>query len=222
MKVLDDMKESENGVFEGYDENHYWTNKSYLWKLPYAKILIPPHNIDLMHQEWNIVESIMRMCLDVIGFMKDNMNARKGLATLCDRLSLEAKTNAKENLSRPRAPYYLKLIERKDVLKWLKTLRFPDRYTTNIKWAVNVGTGKLNGLKSHDYHIFIERLMLVMFYGYLKANFWKMFAELSYFYMQICAKQISKAMMQKFEKKIIVLVCKMEKVFLSGWFNVMQ
>jgi hypothetical protein len=79
------------------------------------------------------VESIMRMCLDVIGFMKDNMNARKGLATLYDRLSLEAKTNAKENLSRPRAPYYLKLIERKDVLKWLKTLRFPDCYTTNIK-----------------------------------------------------------------------------------------
>jgi hypothetical protein len=64
--------------------------------------------------------------------------------------------------------------------------------------------------------------MLVMFHGYLKANFWKMFAELSYFYMQICAKQISKAMMQKFEKKIIVLVCKMEKVFLPGWFNVMQ
>jgi hypothetical protein len=51
MEVLDDMKKSENGVFEGYDENHYWTNKSYLWKLPYAKILISPHNIDLMHQE---------------------------------------------------------------------------------------------------------------------------------------------------------------------------
>jgi hypothetical protein len=38
-----------------------------------------------------------------------------------------------------------------------------------------------------------------------------MFAELSYFYMQICAKQVSKTMMQKFEKEILVLVCKMEK-----------
>jgi hypothetical protein len=29
-------------------------------------------------------------------------------------------------------------------------------------------------------------------------------------------------MMQKFEKEISVLVCKMEKIFSYGWFNVMQ
>jgi hypothetical protein len=29
-------------------------------------------------------------------------------------------------------------------------------------------------------------------------------------------------MIQKLEKKIAVLVCKMEKIFLPGWFNVMQ
>jgi hypothetical protein len=28
MERLDDLKESENGVFEGYDENHNWTHKS--------------------------------------------------------------------------------------------------------------------------------------------------------------------------------------------------
>jgi hypothetical protein len=135
-----------------------------------------------MHQEWNIAESIMSMCLDVTDFTKDKMNARKDLATLCDYTLLEAKTNAKRNLSRPRAPYYFKPTERKEVLKWLKTLKFPNRYTTNIKWAVNVGTGKLNGLKSHDYHIFIERLMSAMFHGYFKVDLWKMFVELSYFY----------------------------------------
>jgi hypothetical protein len=64
--------------------------------------------------------------------------------------------------------------------------------------------------------------MLVMFCGYFKIDLLKMFAELSYFYRQICAKQVSKAMMQKLEKQIAVLVCKMEIVFSSGWFNVMQ
>jgi hypothetical protein len=29
-------------------------------------------------------------------------------------------------------------------------------------------------------------------------------------------------MMQKLEKEIMVLVCKMEKIFPLGWFNVMQ
>jgi hypothetical protein len=64
--------------------------------------------------------------------------------------------------------------------------------------------------------------MLVMFRGYFDADRWKIFVELSYFYRQICAKQVSKSMMQKLEKEIVVLVCKMEKIFQPGWFNAMQ
>jgi hypothetical protein len=86
-----------------------------------------------MHQERNVAENIMSMCLDVIGFTKDNVNARKDITSLCDRPSLEAKPNARGNLNRSKAPYYLKPTERKEVLRWLKTLMFPDRYTTNIK-----------------------------------------------------------------------------------------
>jgi energy-converting hydrogenase Eha subunit F len=53
-----------------------------------------------MNQERNIMKSIMSMSLDITGFMKDNMNMRKDLATLYDRPLPEAKTNAKENMSR--------------------------------------------------------------------------------------------------------------------------
>jgi hypothetical protein len=101
--MLNDLKESENSVFEGYGENHNWTHKSYLWELSYAKAMILPHNIDLMHQERNVAKSIMSMCLDVTDFMKDNVNVRKNLDTLCYRSSLEAKLNATENLKRPKA-----------------------------------------------------------------------------------------------------------------------
>jgi hypothetical protein len=157
-------------VFEGYGENHNWTHKSCLWELHYAKALILPHNIDLMHQERNFSESIMSMCFDVTSFMKDNVNARKDLANLCDPPSLKAKPDARVKLRRPKAPYCLKPTERKKVLRWLKTLKFLDRYAANIKGAVNVGIGKLNGLKSHHYHIFIERRMPVMFHGYFKPD----------------------------------------------------
>jgi hypothetical protein len=73
------------------------------------------------------------MCLDVTNFSKENMNARKDLAALYDRPLLEVKINTKKNLSRPRAPYYLKPAERKEILKWLKKLKFPDHYAANIK-----------------------------------------------------------------------------------------
>jgi hypothetical protein len=112
--------------------------------------------------------------------------------------------------------------ERKEILKWLKKLKFPDRYAANIKRAVNVSTSKLNDLKSHNYHIIMKRLLPVMLHGYLDIDLWKMFIELSYFYRQLCAKQVSKTMIQKLKKEISILVHKMEKVFPPGWFNAMQ
>jgi hypothetical protein len=95
--------------------------------------LILHYNIDLMHQERNIAESIISLCLDVTGFTKDNMNLRKDLVALCDRPSLEAKLNARGKLRRPKSPNCLKPTERKEVLRWLKTLNFPDCYVANIK-----------------------------------------------------------------------------------------
>jgi hypothetical protein len=70
-------------------------------------------------------------------------------------------------LNRPKAPHCLKPTKRKEVIRWLKTLKFPDRYVINIKRAVNVDTDKVNGLKIHDYHIFIERLMPVIVTSHL-------------------------------------------------------
>jgi hypothetical protein len=61
-------------------------------------VLILPHNIDLMHQERNATESIISMSFDGTGFLKDNNNASKDLAPLCNRPSLEPKIKAKGNL----------------------------------------------------------------------------------------------------------------------------
>ena len=87
---------------------------------------------------------------------------------------------------------------------------------------MNLKTGKLNGLKAHDYHIIMERLVLVMFRGYLPDEVWSVLAELSYFYRQLCAKEIKKETMEKLEKDVLVLICKMEKIFPPGFFNPMQ
>jgi hypothetical protein len=43
--------------------------------------------------------------------------------------------------------------------------------------------------------------------------------ELSYFYRQLCAKEITLEMMQKLEKEIPALLCNMEKFFPPGFFN---
>jgi hypothetical protein len=68
----------------------------------------------------------------------------------------------------------------------------------------------------------MEILLPIMFHGYFKVSIWKALAELSYFYRQLCAKEIKKEVMEKLETEISVLVCKLEKNISLGilQFNV--
>jgi hypothetical protein len=43
----------------------------------------------------------------------------------------------------------------------------PDGYAAGLKRAVNLKMGKLTGLNSHDFHILMERIIPVMFCGYM-------------------------------------------------------
>jgi hypothetical protein len=65
------------------------------------KALLLPHNIDLMHQECNIAESIISMCFDFTSQTKDNIKVRRDLAELYDRLHLEVRQNPSEYESSP-------------------------------------------------------------------------------------------------------------------------
>jgi hypothetical protein len=60
------LKLNEHGNrFEGFGTEHNWTHKCGLWELPYVKALILMHNIDVLHQERNIGESIINTCLNI-------------------------------------------------------------------------------------------------------------------------------------------------------------
>jgi hypothetical protein len=140
------------------------------------------------------------------------------LAGLCNRPSLELKVNG----SKPCASFYLKPQQRKEIMRWMKGLKFSDGYAAGLRRFVNMMTRKLIRLKSHYYHIIMERPLPVTFRGYFDDAVWMVLAELSYFYRQLCAKEITVEMMQKLEKEIPVLLCKMKKNFPPGFFNPMQ
>jgi hypothetical protein len=74
----------EGGGFMGYSEEHIWTHKSGLTRLPYFDDLLLPHNIDVMHTEKNVAEALWGTIMETEK-SKDNPKARVNLATLCDR-----------------------------------------------------------------------------------------------------------------------------------------
>jgi hypothetical protein len=107
-------------------------------------------------------------------------------------------------------------------MKWMKDLKFLDGYAGGFRRSMNLNTMKMKGLKSHDFHIIMERLMSVMFCGYIFYVVCKTLAEVSYFYRQLCAKEIRRDVMEQMEKEASVLLCKLEKIFPPGFFNPMQ
>jgi hypothetical protein len=101
-------------------------------------------------------------------------------------------------------------------------LKFPDGFVAGFRRVVNMKIGRLTRVKSHDYHVIMEWLLSNMLRGYVHEDVWKTLVELSYFYRQLCAREIKKEMMEKLEKEITVLLYKLEKIFSPRWFNPMQ
>jgi hypothetical protein len=63
------------------------------------------------------------------GKTKDNMKARHDLVELCNHPSLELRVN----VGKPHASFCLKPQQRKEVMRWMKGLKFPDGYAVGLR-----------------------------------------------------------------------------------------
>ena len=81
-------------------------------------------------------------------------------------------------MRRPKADFVLSKPQRREVLELIQTLMFPDGYAANLRRGVNLSTMRVLGMKSHDYHIWIERLLPAMVRGYVPEHVWLVLAEL--------------------------------------------
>jgi hypothetical protein len=71
-------------AFVGYEKEHNWTHKCALRKLSYVRALILMHNIDIMHQKYNVGKTILSTCMTFTDKTKDNQKTRKDLTQLCN------------------------------------------------------------------------------------------------------------------------------------------
>ena len=44
---------------------------------------------------------------------------------------------------------------------FLKLVKYPNGYATNISRSVNTKNGRLFGLKNHDYQVLLQRILLI-------------------------------------------------------------
>ena len=109
--------------------------------------------------------------MDIKGKTKDNVNARLDMIMLCKRPELEL-LNRNGTIVKPKIIYVLGAAQIKEVCLWLKQLRFSDGYVSNIARCMNAKEEKIYEIKSHDFHVFKQRLLPIVFHDILPKSIW--------------------------------------------------
>ncbi|XP_060959377.1 uncharacterized protein LOC133030600 [Cannabis sativa] len=140
------------------DTENNWRKKSIFYELEYWSANELKHNIDVMHVENNVCDSILGTLLDN-DKSKDTTNARQDLKNMRIRQSLWIFEDVRKRLLKPHAPYVLTANDKQLFCKFLKDVKLPDGFCSNLKKKVT--NDNIVGLKSHDCHVIMQRLLPV-------------------------------------------------------------
>ncbi|XP_075093196.1 uncharacterized protein LOC107829616 isoform X1 [Nicotiana tabacum] len=111
--------------------------------------------------------------------------------------------------------------EKKEFYKFLKSVKFPDGYASNISRRVNEDDDKITGLKSHDHHVLLQRLLPIAIRGFVNKDVSSALIELGDFFQRLCCKTLRKDDLEQLEEDIILILCKLEMIFPPAFFDVM-
>ncbi|XP_022850555.1 uncharacterized protein LOC111372431 [Olea europaea var. sylvestris] len=108
--------------------------------------LLLRHNLDVMHIEKNVCESILGTILNVKGKSKDGLNSRKDLFNMGIRKDLHPELKG-NTYYLPAASYILSKKEKELFCKRLFDLRLPDGYSSNISKCISLADNRILNLK---------------------------------------------------------------------------
>ncbi|XP_021757024.1 uncharacterized protein LOC110722094 [Chenopodium quinoa] len=199
-----------------------WFKQSVLWELQYWKTLLLRHNLDVMHIEKNFFDQLIHTVMDVKKHTSDTVASRNDIAKYCKRPQLHVTEDARGKDTLPKAPFSLDKAQKKVLCEWVRNLKFPDGYASNLSRCVDLQSCKLHGLKSHDCHVFMERLLPVALKELLPVHVWKAITEISLFFRDLCCSTIKLSDMEILEHNIAKILCKLEKIFPPAFFNSME
>ncbi|KAG8372405.1 hypothetical protein BUALT_Bualt12G0062800 [Buddleja alternifolia] len=88
-------------------------------------------------------------------------------------------------------------------LLWVRQLKPPDGYASNIARCVKEEECKFYGLKGHECHVFMQRLLPIVFRNLLSKAVWEPITELSCFFRDIGATKLRVTNMEQLELSIV-------------------
>ena len=112
-------------------------------------------------------------------------------------------------------------IERKEFCKFLKSLKFPEGYISNISRCVSINEGKILSLKSHDCHVLLQRLIPIGICALLRKDVCIVLVKLCKLFQDLCARILNVLDLDKLNIGIVLILCKLERIYPPTFFDVM-
>ncbi|CAN6547389.1 unnamed protein product [Malus baccata var. baccata] len=226
IQELDELRKITHGkqnkqMIPGFGRRHNWKKHSIFFQLPYWKTLLVRHNLDVMHIEKNVFESLIGTMMSIDGKTKDSLNARLDLREMGIRERYHPKVREDGKLDFLPGDYTLSDDDNRALCKWLSELQVPDGYSGNLSRCVAAGERSISGMKTHDCHIFLERLLPFIARELLPKDVCEPLIELSYFFKELCAKVLREEDLNVLENQIAITLCKMEQIFPPAFFDIM-
>nr|GEV24959.1 hypothetical protein [Tanacetum cinerariifolium] len=180
---------------------------------------LPTHVKDIMHIK-NVLEAILNTLL-MNDKSKDTAKARQDLKRLGIQSDLWIGQTKNEKCSKPKAAYSFTPENRKKFCQFIKGVKFPDGFRSNFKYKVIDNDTNITGLKSHDCHIMMQRLLPYGLQQYLPDEVAKPTIELCSFFKQICSATLMKDDMLKAQSKMVDILCNLELIYPPAFFDIM-
>ncbi|XP_062086475.1 uncharacterized protein LOC133792583 [Humulus lupulus] len=100
-------------------------------------------------------------------------------------------------------------------------VKFPDGFASNLRKNVIENDNKITGLKSHDCHVILQRLLPIGVHSFLEKPIAKTIIDLCTFFKIICARTLIVSDLEKVKTSIVEILCGLEIIFPPAFFDVM-
>ncbi|GJR99798.1 hypothetical protein Tco_0316307 [Tanacetum coccineum] len=197
-----------------------WTKPSIFYELKYWSFHTLRHNLDIMHIEKNVLETILNTLL-MNDKSKDIAKARQDLQRLGIRSGLWLGQTKNGKYLKPQAAYSFTPENQKKFCQFIKGVKLPDGFGSCFKHKVTDNDTNITGLKSHDCHIMMQRLLPYGLQNYLPDKIAKPIIELCSLFKQICSATLMEDDMLKAQIKVVDILCDLELIYPPALFDIM-
>jgi hypothetical protein len=138
----------------------------------------------------------------------DSINARHDFKDMGIRKDLHLKHDG-DSYMVPHAPYTMDKNQKVAFYDFLRSVKFPDGYASNLASCITIDGCNLPGLKTHDCHIILQWILPAALQGIMHNEIYVSIAELGNFFWQLCTRTLKVDGLHQMKDNIPIVLWKL-------------